>query len=194
MGKIYFHCTALVSVADILLLLLLRPALEVCEGENILTAGTGVITGALMGDHTGVHGGRVQIVVVDVPEVDEGGVGGLEDRDRLVGVDTDGLACPGAPHDVVVKDEGEFRVGLVTHGEEESGDVEGGGGHQRLLVLLGIKAGDHGRHLRLGGFCLGEGGHAGQLGDGHGGEGGQGRQPGHRRLLERLLSTVDDWL
>ena len=82
------------ALADILLLLLLLllPALQVCEGENVLTAGTGVVTATLMGDHAGVHGGRVQIVVVDVPEVDEGGVGGLEDGHRLVGVDSDGLA------------------------------------------------------------------------------------------------------
>ena len=126
----------LVAVAHPLLLLLLQPALQVCEGEDVLTAGTGVAAGAgaSMGDHTGVHRGGVQIVVVDVPEVDEGGVGGIEDGDRLVGVDSDGLSGPRAPHDVVVKDQGELGVGLVAHWEEEGGYVESGGGNQGLLL------------------------------------------------------------
>ena len=60
-----------------------------------------------------VHGGRVQVVIVNVPDVNERRVGGVEHcGDGLIGVNADGVAA-GAPHYVVVEYQGQLGVDIL---------------------------------------------------------------------------------
>jgi len=104
--------------------------LQVSEGKHCLTAGAGGVAVGGGGLYNGgVHGGWVEIVVVNVSQVDEGGVGRIKDgRNSLVGVcHGDGVAA-GAPHDVVVEDEGQLGVDIIIGWQEECWKIKSGGG------------------------------------------------------------------
>ena len=88
--------------------------LQVSEGEYRLAsrAGRGIAGARLLHDCR-VHGGRVQVVIVNVPDVNERRVGGVEHcGDGLIGVNADGVAA-GAPHYVVVEYQGQLGVDIL---------------------------------------------------------------------------------